>query len=130
MIVRGSISFKRGLDPKKSMDIGISRKGNEKEWIKRGLESVLHEFAPKYSIIRSSDGSKQFVNYYDKSWLHSDPENMKMVFINTNNYRWDSRYQKYSKDKIKNWMQKNGLKIDRLFKNRNSNRYELYFKLD
>jgi hypothetical protein len=25
---------------------------------------------------------------------------------------------------------KNGLKIDRLFKNRNSNRYELYFKLD
>ena len=45
MIVRENISFQRGLDPKKALDVGVKRRGL-KEYFENSLGEKMREYIP------------------------------------------------------------------------------------
>ena len=122
--------FKRGIDPKKFLDVGIKRKGNEKEWIERGLEGALGEFSPRLSgSIRREDGSRHWIDYFELAWYQQDTSvHMVMIYPGHLMYNWDKRYQKYFKGKAKKWFDDNEFEITRFFKEAHRDRYSVYFK--
>ena len=121
--------FKRGIDPKKALDVGIKREGNEKEWIERGLEGALGEFFPRMSGTIRKDGSRHWIDYYKTAWHQTDLlVHMVSIYPGYLMNNWDKRYQKYFKSKAKKWFDDNEFEVTKFRKEAHRDRYFVYFK--
>jgi hypothetical protein len=131
-LVRESITFQRGLDPKQALDVGVKRAENIGDFIERGLESHLSQFAPKskYSIVRD-DGSKHWVKFYEGSTFHLKPFSMDTpytVSIGSNNRFWTRDWKLYFKVQVKSWFNENEFEITRLAYSERLGAYIVEFK--
>lgn len=103
-----TMSFKKGMGSKASLDVGIFREENIKYLIERGLEKHLFQFFNRKHYIMREDGSLKYVSFHPKGAYNTF---LDAVTISVDKKCWNERYIKYFKLQTREWFNSMGYKI-------------------